>query len=293
MPYDDLAMMTDQSPRTIAYPLPLQGCSIRVLECGEGDDHVVFLHGSGSRADRWRRNLPGLAAAGKHVYALDFPGHGFASKAADFDYSTPSFAHVVREAIGELGLDAPAVVGTSLGGHVAAYLAMDLGVPVRALGLVGTTGIIPIEREASTTVGRITNLSDAGVRDKLEFLMSDDRLVTDAWVREERRINSSPGAQEALAQTANYVAHGTQDHMVGDRLAASPVPVIVFWGRDDEWINVQVGRDIKEKVLTNAPLVVLRRAGHAPYYERPAVFNECLVTFLSTPKAYGAPVLEL
>src|SRR5579862_8928810 len=251
MPYDDIALTTDRLARTIAYPLGLGGATIRVLECGEGEDAVVLLHGLGSRADRWRRNLPGLAAAGKHVYALDFPGHG------------------------------------------AAYLAIVSEVPVRALGLVGTTGIVPIERDTSTTTGRVTELSDAGVRGKLEFLMDDDRLVTDAWVREERRINTSPGAQEALAKAAKYVAESTNDHLVGDRLASSAIPVIVFWGGNDTWIAPAVGRQIKSEVLTKAPLVILRRTGHAPYYERPHVFNDCLVTFLSDPAGYGAEVIEI
>src|SRR5579862_1653995 len=293
MPSADIALTIDRLARTIAYPLGLGGATIRVLECGEGEDAVVLLHGLGSRADRWRRNLPGLAAAGKHVYALDFPGHGFASKAADFDYSTPGFANVVAEALRELGVANPVVVGTSLGGHVAAYLAIVSEVPVRALGLVGTTGIVPIERDTSTTTGRVTELSDAGVRGKLEFLMDDDRLVTDAWVREERRINTSPGAQEALARAAKYVAESTNDHLVGDRLASSAIPVIVFWGGNDTWIAPAVGRQIKSEVLTKAPLVILRRTGHAPYYERPHVFNDCLVTFLSDPAGYGAEVIEI
>src|SRR5579862_9816819 len=117
MPYDDIALTTDRLARTIAYPLGLGGATIRVLECGEGEDHVVLLHGSGSRADRWRRNLPGLAAAGKHGYALDLPGHGFATKSEDFDYTTPSFAGVVRDALDALGIGSPVLVGTSLGGH--------------------------------------------------------------------------------------------------------------------------------------------------------------------------------
>lgn len=290
MPDDDNAMTTDRSPRTIAYPLALGAVTIRVLECGGGEDHVVLLHGSGSRADRFRRNLPGLAAAGKHVYALDFPGHGFASKSPGFEYTTPSFAGVVVEALGALGIDAPVVVGTSLGGHVAAYLATELHVPVRALGLVGTTGVVPIQRQVSTTVGRITDLSDAGVRAKLEFLMHDGRLVTDAWVREERFINSSPGAQDALVKTAEYVAHGTDGHLVGGALAESAIPIILFWGREDQWIDVSVGQGIKADVLPRAPLVILRRAGHAPYYERPHAFNDSLVTFLAAPADYGSEV---
>lgn len=282
-----------QCPQTISYPLALDGCTVRVLECGRGDDHLVLLHGSGSRADRWSRNLPGLASSGKHVYAIDLPGHGFATKQPDFDYTTPSFAEAVRQAMERLGVARPTIVGTSLGGHVAAYVAVELGVPVTALGLVGATGIVSIQREVSTTVGRITELTDAGVRGKLEMLMFHQQLVTDDWVEEERRINSSPGAQEALMRTADYVATGTDQHLVGGRLATSGIPVIIFWGGEDKWIDPAVGRRIKSQVLPMSPLVILRHAGHAPYRERPHVFNDCLVTFLEAPADYGSEVTIL
>src|SRR5215469_8410222 len=104
--------MTDSGHRTaavqpggmvISYPLGVGSCTIRVIEAGAGGDAVVLLHGSGSRAGRWRRNLAGLSSAGYHVYALDFPGHGFASKKPDLDYSTVGFATVVANAMEVLG----------------------------------------------------------------------------------------------------------------------------------------------------------------------------------------------
>lgn len=250
----------------------------------------MLLHGSGSRADRWAENLPGLGAAGKHVYAIDFPGHGFASKRPDFHYTAPSFAEVIRQAMDRLGVERPTIVGTSLGGHVAAYVAVELGVPVKALALVGSTGIVDIQREASTTVGRITELTEAGVRGKLEMLMFHHELVTDAWVKEELRINSSPGAQEALMKTADYVARGTDQHLVGKRLATAGIPVMLFWGAEDRWIDPAVGRRIRSEVLPMSPLVILRHAGHAPYRERPHVFNDCLITYLEAPAEYGSEV---
>ena len=237
-----------QGLRTIAYPLGVGGSVIRVLECGEGTENIVLLHGAGSRADRWRRNLPGLAAAGKHVYALDFPGHGFATKVPEFDYSTPGFAAVVEEALRQLGIDEPTLVGTSLGGHVAAYLGVRSEIRVKALGLVGTIGIVPIEREVVGSADRVTDLSYEGVAAKLKFLMHDPHLVTAPFVREERWINSSPGAKVALAKTAEYVDHRSNLHLVGDELRSAGLPVILFWGENDRWVDPAVGHSIKVQV---------------------------------------------
>jgi 2-hydroxy-6-oxonona-2,4-dienedioate hydrolase len=278
--------------QVIAYPLGLSSCTIRVIECGEGPDAVVLLHGTGSRADRWRRNIPGLAAAGLHVYAIDFPGHGFASKAADFEYSTPSFADVVHQTLRKLEITEPTLVGTSMGGHVAAFLTVTSDVQIRALGLVGTTGVVPVQREV-TTVERIRSTSLSGIADKLRFLLYDHSLITDAWVREESWINSSPGAADALEHTADYVANKADADLIGDRLARVDVPIILFWGADDKWVPPAVGHRIRQEVLPNAPMVLLERAGHAPYYERPEAFNQELVRFLSAPKKYGSDVNTL
>jgi pimeloyl-ACP methyl ester carboxylesterase len=37
-------------------------------------------------------------------------------------------------------------------------------------------------------------------------------------------------------------------------------------------------------------MVLLERAGHAPYYERPDAFNQSLIEFLSAPEKYGSEV---
>lgn len=277
-----------QGESMIAYPLGVGDSVIRVLECGKGTENIVLLHGAGSRADRWRRNMPGLAAAGKHVYALDFPGHGFATKVPEFDYSTPGFAAIVKEALRQLDIDRPTLVGTSLGGHVAAYLAVRSEIEVNALGLVGTIGIVPVEREVTASADRVTELSYEGVAAKLRFLMHDPQLVTAAFVREERWVNSSPGAQAALEKVADYVDHRSNLHLVGDELGSAATPVILLWGENDVWVEPAVGHRIKAEVLPNAPLVLLRRAGHAPYYERPDEFNECLLAFLEDPQKYGS-----
>lgn len=291
MPPDHVA--AKHEAEVISYPLGIGSCTIRVIEAGEGSNAIVLLHGSGSRADRWRRNLAGLVAGGYHVYALDFPGHGFASKQPDLDYSTTGFAGAVGSALEQLNLHEVVLAGTSLGGHVAAYLAVRSQLSVQALALVGSIGIVAVQREVEGTVQRIHDVSEAGIANKLKFLVYDQALVTEQWVREEKWFNSSPGAQTALERTARYVAEKSNDDLVGAALADLQIPTILLWGNEDRWVPPSVGHRIRSEALPGAPLVVLERAGHAPYYERPDDFNRTFLSFIADPVGFGSEVTTI
>ena len=53
------------------------GLSVRALEAGEpGAPPLLLLHGWGVSAYLWRHNLLPLAEGGRHVVAVDLPGHG-------------------------------------------------------------------------------------------------------------------------------------------------------------------------------------------------------------------------
>jgi pimeloyl-ACP methyl ester carboxylesterase len=266
----------------IAYPVGAGGVVTRVLECGEGSRTVVCLHGAGSRADRWRRNLPGLAARGYHVYALDYPGHGFAAKDPHYEHGVPRYAEVAKDFVDGLHTDGIALLGTSIGGHIAAWVACEIPEKIRAVVLIGAVGIVAPDATSSVDSGRVSNTSLTGVRDKLEFLVYDKQLVTDAWVKEEYRINSSPGAPESLARLRRYLEQERSSDVVGDRYAALNLPSMLVWGNEDRWVPTDVGRQTAD-LLAKAPFVLIERAGHAPYYERPEAFNEVVLEFLDDP----------
>jgi pimeloyl-ACP methyl ester carboxylesterase len=117
------AALSDPAPgreRTVA----AGGYPWRAIEWGHpGDPPVLLVHGVTSNAETFWRVGPAVAAAGRHVLAVDLPGHGrtghwrgrhrFAETAADL-------AAFVRGA----GLDRPglAILGHSWGGMVVAAL---------------------------------------------------------------------------------------------------------------------------------------------------------------------------
>lgn len=255
------------------------GLATRVLECGEGDEAIVCLHGSGSRADRWLPAMPLLAAAGFHVYAVDFPGHGWAAKPLGYPYGAEAFKDFTVSVLGLLPHDRVSLFGTSLGGHVAAWTACERPTQVRAAVLVGAVGLVQRDQTRGGTAQPIVDSSLDGVRAKLEFLVSDRRLVTPEWVREESLVNSSPGSAQALDELRRRTAESESSQLVGEPFADLALPTLLCWGGDDRWVPPEIGRRVAQ-LVTHAEMVVIARAGHAPYFERPGAFVEAATEFL-------------
>ncbi|MGH3645226.1 MAG: alpha/beta fold hydrolase [Mycobacterium sp.] len=264
----------------ITYPVTANGIRTRVVESQGGVTPLICLHGVGSRADRFIPAIPGLVAAGFHVYAIDFPGHGLADKAEGIDYRPRGFAEFIAAVLDELGLRNVVVAGTSLGGQVAARLACDRPDVVSAVVLIGTMGIAELPDENKVSPDNVSNGSEEAVRNKLGFLVSDPAMVTDAWVREESMINSSAGAAAALSSAAALLNSEANDDRQHERLRAErpDLPVLIVWGEDDRWTPISMGRKSHE-LLPGSHYAVMPGCGHAPYFEDPESFVQIVSEF--------------
>ncbi len=274
---------------TISYPVTVDGLSTRIVESGSGDRVLLCLHGVGSRADRFVPVMPHLVAAGFRVMAVDLPGHGLAGKPADFGYRPRDFARFVAGVLDVLGLRNVTVLGTSLGGQVAATLACDRPELVAELVLIGTMGIVPMDRAAMVAPEKVSDGSPQAVRTKLTFLMSSAEQVVDAWVREESQINSSFGAREALQKAAQALNEDSVSDLQTERLQAvrPGIPILLVWGEKDQWTPLPMGYRTHE-ALPSAQLRVMDNCGHAPYFENPAEFANIVQEFLSGQPAVAA-----
>jgi 3-oxoadipate enol-lactonase len=83
---------------------------------------IVLLHSLGTSSRLWDRTIPGLRAAGHSVITLDFLGHG-RSEDPQWMPSIIDHADRVEDVLGELGVGAYHLAGTSLGG----ILGIELG----------------------------------------------------------------------------------------------------------------------------------------------------------------------
>jgi len=269
----------------IVYPIGVGGLVTRVLEAGTGDRTVVLIHGVGARADRWRPTLEPLAAAGFHCYALDLPGHGFAEKRADFEYTVPAFAAFVETFIANLKSEKAVLIGTSLGGHIAAHIACKAPTKVSALVLAGSTGLFPIGAEACNRMAdRMRDRSLDGTVAKLRNLFFDARFATSELAEEDWRINNSPGTDAVFEKLESYFRTGLDSDAIEDRLSTLRHPVLLIWGEQEKSVPISIGRKAMA-ALPNATLVTIEGAAHAPQIEQADKVNAEILGFLRTVAA--------
>lgn len=268
----------------ISYPLALGPVMTRVLEAGQGDRVIVFVHGTGGRADRWSRNLDAFAKAGFHAYAFDLPGHGFASKGEGVECSVPAYRKVLGAFMDAVCPGKAVIVGTSLGGHVVASYACENPSRVEAVVLVGSMGLVPIGDEARARIqAGANNQSREGIVGKLKRVIFDPALVTEDMIEEEWRINNSAGALESFAALGRYIVSDLDAEVVGEDLARAGFPVLLVWGNEDKTVAPAVGRQVKD-LVPRSDFVELADAAHTAYFERADDFNSVLTGWLDQPR---------
>ena len=269
-------------PPVITYPLEVDGVTTRVLQAGLAGPAIVLVHGLSSNADRWRHNLAPLAALGARVYAIDLPGHGFASKGGGFDYSAAGYSRFMAALLDRLDIDQVLLVGTSFGGLVTSAFAADHPERVGALAAMGAVGLVPMgEERRRRTLDWLPCMSREAIRERLHRSVTDATLITDAFVEADYRINNSPGAADAFAALAEYYATRIDDDATCERLAATrgAFPILLLWGEHDLSVARSYGEAAHQR-LPGSHFELVPRTAHLPYFERPDHVNPLIGRFL-------------
>lgn len=117
------------------------GALVHVRSSGTGPDTYVLIHGIGVSS---RYFLP-LAAELAHtatVHNIDLPGHGSTPKPSR-TLSVRDYAHAVWDALDDLGVRRPTLVGHSMGAQVAVEMANMRAAAAPAIVLLGPTNYAP------------------------------------------------------------------------------------------------------------------------------------------------------
>jgi 3-oxoadipate enol-lactonase len=158
---------------------------------------VVFLHGSGCDSADWAGVLACLPPATRRL-CLDFRGHG-ASDAPAVPFSLGDLAGDVLALVERLGLEAPLLVGHSLGGMVALEAARwkaASGATARLAGLVLLEGWTSLSAATSAFVGqrfygRLAPSSVLSIRAKWEATLG--RTSPENWQAFWRTVEAFDG----------------------------------------------------------------------------------------------------
>lgn len=260
--------------------LRVDGTRLRYIDTGHGIP-VVLLHGLGASMYAWRKNIPSVAAAGFRVIAFDNRGFGFSDQ-PDTGYDNASYAHLAVALLDSLRLADAVLIGHSMGGAIAAEVAIEYPQRVRGLVLIGSAGLgvrepIPLRVARWPLVGTAAlALRGRGLTGYiLRATYADPRKVTEGDVDQ----YYAPVARQGFPRSLGRVLRQFRLDGLKDRLDRIAAPTLVLWGEQDRVIPSALGRALAAGIPRSAFLTV-PHAGHSVQEEAPDEVNRLLIKFL-------------
>ena len=253
------------------------GQHIRYVEAGSGPT-LVLVHGLGGSSRDWQKVISPLARR-YHVVALDQVGFGRSDKPL-MDYRAETLADFLDEFLRDRKIPRATVVGNSLGGWVAALLAIEHPERVSHLvlldsaGLSGLTDYLGSERLMAL---RAATVGDQRLLNPLLFADMGDLNAPDNL---RKAYTDRIAAGDGYAVSKIMDAIDRKEDMLDTRLGAIRMPTLVLWGRQDRLIPLKLGEDF-QRGITGSRLAVLDHCGHAPELECPQAFERALEDFLA------------
>jgi 2-hydroxy-6-oxonona-2,4-dienedioate hydrolase len=269
---------------------------IRYLESDMNDpetrQHLLFIHGLGSSADRWL-DIPDALSLYFHTVAIDLPGFGGSDKPSDMNYTIEAFSDIVREFIDKIKITeedrgnnkarTTTLVGHSLGGYIASRIAAtDNSNFLNKLVLVDSSGNLekptPLLDEY---LGAAMNPSKEKVRKVFEQMVANPLLVSDVLVHGFIDRINRPGSKYAFESSLRNSANTQIGISNLNRISEKGIPTLILWGMHDKVIPTQHSQIFKE-AIKGSTVTLIPSTGHAPFTEKPALVCEYLHKFLSS-----------
>ena len=243
--------------------------SIRLSEAGSGSAALI-LHGGGGPA-----TVEPIATHLAETHLALTPTHpGWNGSARPARLTRiDDLAAAYLNLLGELDLADVLVVGSSIGGWIAAEMALqDRRERIGRLILIDSVGV---------------DIPGQPIRD---FFALDARGVADYSYHDGDRFYVDPMTLPAEQLAGRQANMATMRVLAGDpymhdpsmlgRLGQVSIPTLVLWGESDRIVTPDYGRALAA-AIPNSRFEIVREAGHLPQLEQPEATFRAIDEFLS------------
>lgn len=283
-----------------------RGFNIGYQSCGETGSAVVFVHGFGANSGHWRNNISVLGKDYR-CYAIDLIGFGRSSKPTPrkpLDYTFETWATQVADFCQEVVQEPVYLVGNSIGCIVTMQMAVDY--PDLVLGIASLNCSLRLLHErkrqtlpwyrnwGATLVQKMLTNPLIGkffyqqiakpkvIKNILTQAYPHQKAITDELIDLIYQPSQDEGAVDVFLAFTSY----SQGPLAEDLLPQISCPVTFFWGDQDPWESIDLGRELaKYPCVEN--FIELEGLGHCPQDEDPETVNSLLKEWLNIAKGKG------
>lgn len=252
--------------------IEIAGCRLRIMRGGAGPV-LLLLHGGGG-AETWLPYMEKLAQRFE-VIVPEHPGFG-GSEIPPWLDRVSDLANFYLEFLSLLALRNVHLVGLSLGGWIAADLAVRDASRLASLTLVGAAGI-----------------HLAGVPPLDPFMSNDEQSIRDLFhdrKKADEVIAALRPEEEDIRLTNRLVVARLSwqprfhDPLLEKWLHRIRLPTLILWGANDRLFPPEYAHAY-QRLIPDAKLILLAQCGHLPEIEKADEFVAAIEDFCSRGKA--------
>ena len=252
----------------------IDGNSIRFLEEGNSAQVLLLLHGLGASAERWEFVIP-LFSEKYRVIVPDLIGFGHSEKPS-VDYTTEYFTDFMYKFVSKLNIKNFHIIGSSLGGQIAAEFTSKHNELVKKMVLVSPSGIMKHSTPALDSYIMAALYPNSESATMAFQTMSGKTRIDENIVNGFVERMKMPNAKMAFMSTLL----GLRDaDIITEKLGLITIPALIVWGENDPVIPIKYSEAFVSSI-NDCRFYKMQKCGHTPFVEDPKGFFDLVSDFL-------------
>ena len=254
--------------------IEINDSKIHYLEEGNSENILLLLHGLGASAERWEYVIPLFAQKFK-VIVPDLIGFGHSDKPM-IDYTTDYFSEFVYKFVNEVGIGDLSIIGSSLGGQIAAEFIINHKANVKKLVLVSPSGVMKHSTPALDAYISAALYPNKDSALNAFQIMSGRKNVDKKIISKFVERMQLPNAKMAFMSTLLGLSNS---QVITEKLQLLTTPTLVVWGENDPVIPIEYSQSFVS-AINDCRFYKMQGCGHTPYVEDPDTFFRIVSDFL-------------
>lgn len=254
----------------------VDGNKIRYFESGSSKQTLILIHGLGASSERWKYVIP-LFETDFHVIVPDLIGFGHSDKPI-IDYTLDYFSNFLEKFLKSLDIKNTFIIGSSLGGQIAAEYTSTHCESVEKLILISPSGMMKQPTPAlDAYIMAALYPNEQSAKNAFEVMEGSGKSVPMDIIHGFVTRMKLPNAKHAFMSTLLGLKNSD---LITKKLVNISSPTLIIWGTNDPVIPITFANDFVSSIK-NCQFYEMNECGHTPYVQEPEKFASYVLKFLN------------